>query len=122
MAAGWTVATTASAANFEYVKSLGATHAFDHKDPNVIEDILKVLKAGDYVVDSIASEETQVACGKILGKIGGGKLPILLWPQGELPENVQAAMGKHPHLISRKFLLTTSSQWLGSWSCELGCR
>ena len=41
VAAGLTVATTASNANREYVKSFGATQVFDHNDPIVIDEILK---------------------------------------------------------------------------------
>lgn len=93
VAAGLTVFTTAGKANFEYVKSLGASQVFDHKDPNVVEEISKNMQPGDYVVDCIGSKETQVACGEILGKIGGGKLPILLYPQGPFPDNVQGVVG-----------------------------
>jgi NADPH:quinone reductase-like Zn-dependent oxidoreductase len=93
VAAGFSVATTASNANHEYVKSLGASQVFDYKDPNVIETILKTLKPGDLVMDCIGEEATQIACGKILGEIGGGKLPILLWPQGPFPNNVQGVLG-----------------------------
>jgi NADPH:quinone reductase-like Zn-dependent oxidoreductase len=93
VAAGLTVATTASNANREYVKSLGATQVFDHNDSDVIDEILKVLKPGDLVLDCIGMEDTQIACGKILGNIGGGKLPILLYPQGPFPDNVQGILG-----------------------------
>jgi hypothetical protein len=75
------------------VKSLGATQVFDHNDPNVIDEILKVLNPGDLVLDCIGKEDTQIACGKILGSIGGGKLPILLYPQGPFPDNVQGVLG-----------------------------
>jgi NADPH:quinone reductase-like Zn-dependent oxidoreductase len=95
VAAGYKVATTAGIANHEYVKSLGATYVFDHKDPNVIEEILKVLKPEDLVMDCIGSPETQISCGKILGSIGGGKLPIFLWPVGPFPENVEGVLGKY---------------------------
>jgi hypothetical protein len=64
-----------------------------HKHPKVIEEILNLLKPGDLVMDCIGSEETQMTCGEILGKIGGGKLPILLWPQGPFPDNVQGVLG-----------------------------
>ena len=76
------------------MKSLGATYAFDHRDPDVVEKILKVLKKGDLVFDCISfSRETQGVCGEILGKIGGGTLPVLRWPIGPFPENVEATLG-----------------------------
>ncbi|TVY19982.1 Dehydrogenase orsE [Lachnellula arida] len=80
LAAGLTVATTAGAHNKAYVKELGATHIFDHKDPNVVQEISKILKTGDVVFDAIAVEGSQKACATILHNIGGGKLPVVLWP------------------------------------------
>ncbi|KAJ5084328.1 alcohol dehydrogenase [Penicillium alfredii] len=89
LAAGFDVATTAGSSNHEYVKNLGATHVFDHKEPGVVEKISKVLKPGDVVFDCISSPSTQVACGKILESIGGGKLPVVLLPREPFPDNVQ---------------------------------
>jgi len=92
-AAGCSVVTTASSANFEYMKSLGAEHVFDHKNPKIVDELLKILKPGDLVVDCIGIKETQVACGEILGKIGGGKLPLLNPPRISFPDNVEAVFG-----------------------------
>jgi NADPH:quinone reductase-like Zn-dependent oxidoreductase len=94
VAAGYTVATTASIANHEYVKSLGATHILNYKDPQVVEQILKVLKPEDLVIDCIGCEETQITCGKILSKLGGGKLAAANFPQWPLPENVEGVFSK----------------------------
>ncbi|KAJ4386069.1 hypothetical protein N0V93_008961 [Gnomoniopsis smithogilvyi] len=44
VAAGYQVITTASPKNFELVKSLGASHAFDYRSPTVNEDITAILK------------------------------------------------------------------------------
>lgn len=107
-AAGYKVATTASKANHQFVKDLGATSVFDYHDSDVVEQIQKVLQPGDAVVDCIGSEETQTACGKILGSIGGGKLPTLLWVNGQFPDNVNTVQGTqlhHKQLIS--YVLTT---------------
>jgi NADPH:quinone reductase-like Zn-dependent oxidoreductase len=45
--------------NHAYVKNLGATYVFNHKDPNVVEEISKVLKTGDVVFDAISTEGSQ---------------------------------------------------------------
>ena len=92
-AAGYKVVTTASQANHHSVKDLGATSVFDYHDSDVVAQIQKGLKPGDAVVDCIGSEETQTACGKILGSIGGGKMPTLLWVNGKFPDNVTAVQG-----------------------------
>ena len=46
-AAGYNVITTCSKKNFEYVKSLGATQAFDYKDANVTEKLAAELDKVD---------------------------------------------------------------------------
>ncbi|KAI9742857.1 MAG: hypothetical protein M1818_003586 [Claussenomyces sp. TS43310] len=93
VAAGLTVATTAGVQNRSLVKSLGATYSFDHKEPGVIRDILKVLKTGDVVFDCIGDVSTQEACAEITSKVGGGKLPCVLWPMPNEYENVEVALG-----------------------------
>ncbi|KAJ6036893.1 alcohol dehydrogenase [Penicillium herquei] len=92
VASGLEVVTTASSSNHELVKSLGATHVLDYKDPDVVDQLLSLLRPGDYVVDCIATKETETTCGEILGRIGGGKLPVVNYPQGTYPENVEPSM------------------------------
>ena len=53
VAAGYSVVTTASPKNFEYVRSLGAVLAFDYKGKDVVRDIVAALK-GKHVVGALA--------------------------------------------------------------------
>ena len=64
MSAGYKVISTASPTNFDYVKKLGATHAFDSKRDTVINDIRATVKGfyltggysiGDGSVDILAA-------------------------------------------------------------------
>ncbi|OKL57463.1 hypothetical protein UA08_06933 [Talaromyces atroroseus] len=89
VAAGYEVATTASTSNFDYVKSLGASHVFDHTDPKVVEKVLQVLKPGDHVFDCISNAQTMKTSATILGRIGGGKLALLNPPENSYAENVK---------------------------------
>lgn len=89
------------------MRSLGAEYVFDQKDPKIVKEILKVMKTGDYITDFIGSIETQIACGTILGKIGGGKLPILKPPQGPFPESVEANFGMWIAIVEIMPLLTS---------------
>ncbi|CZR68146.1 related to oxidoreductase [Phialocephala subalpina] len=89
VAAGLTVATTAGPHNEAYVKSLGATHYFDYKAPNVVEKIRKVLKKGDVIFDVTSTESSQKACAELLSGIGGGLLPIVLFPVKTGFDNVE---------------------------------
>ena len=72
VAAGLEVVTTASAANHDLVRSLGASQVFDYHDSDVTDKLLAVLKTGDLVMDAISTEDTQTKCGEILGRLGGG--------------------------------------------------
>lgn len=94
VAAGLEVVTTASSANHDLMRALGASHVFDYNDFDVLEKILGVLRTGDLVVDSISTEDTQTKCGEILGKLGGGTLPVMLPQAGTFPENVNVVFGK----------------------------
>jgi NADPH:quinone reductase-like Zn-dependent oxidoreductase len=99
VAAGFRVITTASEANFNYVKSLGASEVFDHRKPDVIDQIKNKLSGGDHVVDCISTPETQEACSKILSAIGGGMLPLVLWPQANFSDKVQPVLCSFPPII-----------------------
>jgi NADPH:quinone reductase-like Zn-dependent oxidoreductase len=94
VATGVRVITTASKSNFDYVKSLGAYEVYDHSSTEAIHHVKKVLKAGDYVFDCIGTLDTQEACAEILSAIGGGILPIVLWPEGNFPDNVKPGLGE----------------------------
>ncbi|KAJ5636216.1 alcohol dehydrogenase [Penicillium longicatenatum] len=92
VASGLEVVTTASSANHEYVKSLGASHIFDYKDSGAVDRMTSLLRPGDYIFDCIASKETQKTCAEILEIIGGGKLPIVNYPAGTFPSTVTPSM------------------------------
>lgn len=49
VAAGYNVIVTASPRNFEYVRKLGATEAFDYNAPSIVDEIVKVLVDKDFV-------------------------------------------------------------------------
>lgn len=54
VAAGYEVITTASPHNFDYVKTLGASQAFDHSSPTVKEDLLAAFK-GKTIAGAVAN-------------------------------------------------------------------
>ncbi|EED21997.1 zinc binding dehydrogenase, putative [Talaromyces stipitatus ATCC 10500] len=90
VAAGYEVITTASPANFDLVKSLGAAHVFNHKDSDIVEKVAKVLTPRvSNAFDCIASAETQKVTSEILSKIGGGKLALLNPLECPFPDNVE---------------------------------
>lgn len=78
--------TTASPSNFEYCKSLGASHVLDYRDPDVLESLASLLKTTRVVgaYDAIGSVSTANQCVSVLHAIGGGKLAAV----GLLPTEV----------------------------------
>ena len=71
--AGYEVITTCSPKNFEYMKKLGASYAFDYNDPSTIKKIIDLLKnktcAGAFAI-GFGSES---ACISIIGASKGRK-------------------------------------------------
>ncbi|KAK6614834.1 zinc-binding oxidoreductase [Botrytis cinerea] len=59
-ASGLTVVATASSTNHEYVRSLGASVAFDYRSPTLIADLLRQLKGTKLVgiYDAIGEEQS----------------------------------------------------------------
>lgn len=68
VAAGYSVVTTASPKNFDYVKSLGASHMFDYRSRTVVAEIVALLQnkpvAGAIAVGNGSTE----ACIDVLSK------------------------------------------------------
>lgn len=97
VASGLEVVTTSSKKNLDYVKSLGAKHAFDHSSDSVVGDILDVLKGTDYICayDAISLPESVKPTAEIVHQLGGGKIAVVLAPPTEgLPDDVKAIGGE----------------------------
>lgn len=93
VSAGLIVATTASAHNHGYVRSLGATHVFDYNHTDVVQNILELLKPGDFVFDAMGYDHTQKVTAEIVSRLGGGKLPTVRWPVETRFKNVEIEAG-----------------------------
>ncbi|KAJ3530604.1 hypothetical protein NM208_g9251 [Fusarium decemcellulare] len=68
---GFNVVTTCSPRHFDFVKSLGATHAFDYRDDNVVKAIKDVAPQLRYVFDTIGNETSSVLGSKAIDESGG---------------------------------------------------
>ena len=73
VAAGYEVITTASPKNFDYVKKLGASQAFDYRSKTVVGDLIHAFKdktiAGALSIGHGAAE----ACMDVLGQCKGDR-------------------------------------------------
>ncbi|KZS95295.1 GroES-like protein [Sistotremastrum niveocremeum HHB9708] len=75
---GFDVIATASPANHEYVKSLGAKHVFDHRDPDVVSKIREVAGPDlSKVYDAVSEGGTVEASVKSITS-SEGKVAIIL--------------------------------------------
>jgi NADPH:quinone reductase-like Zn-dependent oxidoreductase len=101
-AGGYTVIATASTANFQIVKSFGATHVFDHNDLEVTEKLVDTARGKEVLgaYDAISSEDTMRACGGYLHSLGGGKYmrTIQSADTSALPATVTVVGGAIPPL------------------------
>ena len=73
VAAGYSVVTTASLKNFDYVKSLGAAHAFDYKSKDVVRDMVAALRDKDVVGALAIGAGSTEDCLDILPQCRGRK-------------------------------------------------
>ncbi|KAL2812766.1 hypothetical protein BJX63DRAFT_421633 [Aspergillus granulosus] len=75
---GYTVLTTCSPNNFEFVKSLGADAVFDYKDPNSAAEIRKYTNNNlQLVLDTIAIQSTAAYCDHAISTEGGDYTSLL---------------------------------------------
>ncbi len=73
VAAGYEVITTASPGNFDYVKKLSASQAFDYHSPTVVGDVIKAFK-GKIIAGALAIGSTSAeACLAIVHGCQGNK-------------------------------------------------
>ncbi len=105
VAAGYDVIATASPKNFDYVRKLGASQAFDYNDTNAVRDVIAALKgktiAGAIAIGTGSSE----ACVNIVGACEGNKFVAM----ATYPISFEGQTGR-PGL---GFRLATVRQFLG---------
>lgn len=97
-ASGVTVVTTASPANHEFVKSLGASAVFDYKSPTVVEDIAKVLEATEFVgvYDAIGADSSFDAVSDILDRLDKSVPVASVLPSSKSTERFKPTYGMGP--------------------------
>ncbi|GAA5893212.1 hypothetical protein JCM6882_003914 [Rhodosporidiobolus microsporus] len=96
VASGLRVVTTASPANFDLVKSLGASAVSNYKDEKIVEQLVAELeKDGEEfagVYDAIAENGTVELSAQVAAQVKGGKkfIAATLPPPKDLPEGVSS--------------------------------
>ncbi|KAI9725724.1 MAG: hypothetical protein M1828_002607 [Chrysothrix sp. TS-e1954] len=111
-AAGCEVITTCSPRNFDYVKKLGATKAFDYNSPTVVDDVIAALKgqtcagaltaansfqnASNMMEAFAAGQDVVRSCVKVIEQVEGTKF-IATANQG--PADLKTDVG-HKFIVS----------------------
>lgn len=101
VASGVAVVTTCSPANFDLVKSLGASAAVDYRSNSLVEDAVKAIESAGSefagVYDAISEKTTVEKSAEIASKAFGGKgklyVATTLPPPEKLADGVKAGGG-----------------------------
>lgn len=96
LAAGYEVAAVAGKHNFAYCQGLGAQHVFDHKEDNVVEQVVQALGGKNFAgaFCAIFAEGVVGKCARIANELGGNRFVSVIYPPGlpvpdEIPEGVR---------------------------------
>lgn len=68
---GFNIATVSSPRHFSLLRSLGAQHVFDYKDPDVVAKIRQAVPDIKYVFDTIGNETSSVIASSAISLSGG---------------------------------------------------
>lgn len=89
--------TVASSHNLQYVKSLGAKHAFNYKSPSVVDGIVSAVRNTDFagVFDAISTGESSGIWSQVIRKLGSGGKYVSALPEAEgVPKDMAGGGGK----------------------------
>ena len=90
VAAGYEVITTASPKNFDYVKKLGASQAFDYHSNTIVDDLIDAFK-GKTIAGALAvTRGSGEACVEVVDKSIGDKFVSMAMP---VPDNLPSGVG-----------------------------
>lgn len=96
-AAGYEVITTCSPRNFDYVKRLGASQAFDYRSNTVTSEIVAALKGGKLAGAFAVTAGSHEACAEILRASEGTKtLVFATGPGASLDDLFRQRPGSGP--------------------------
>ena len=93
VAAGYDVVTTASPRNFDYVKRLGASRAFDYRSKTVVADMVGALRGREIVGALAIGGGSAAACIDIVGACKGSRFVAMATPPTSF-DDVPAGRGR----------------------------
>ncbi|GLB11271.1 hypothetical protein AtubIFM57258_008138 [Aspergillus tubingensis] len=116
---------TAGAANHEYVRSLGADRVFDHRDPRVVDEIIKAVREDGCVIRYCFLAVGDVRkCQAVVGAfVGDGDAMAKIASAPVVPSDVEVVDGVEimfvvPAMDDEEKRLNQFRYWLGTWARE----
>ncbi|MCJ1475381.1 hypothetical protein MMC13_004043 [Lambiella insularis] len=102
IAAGYEVITTCSPKNFDYIKKLGASQAFDYKSKTVIADIIRAMNGKTCAGALSIGHRSAEACLDVLDKCKGDKkfLSMASYPNPQPPPQTLVGLQTAAYFIS----------------------
>lgn len=102
VASGLKVVATASAANHQLLKDLGASAVFDYKSPTAVEDIVKELKDADIagIFDAITTDQSLQPVAEIARQLGTHDVTTVNFRQSA-PDGISLKIGMYLLSIMR---------------------
>ncbi|KAJ6567072.1 zinc-binding oxidoreductase CipB [Mycena capillaripes] len=131
-AAGYTIAATASAKNFELLREIGAEYVFDYTSATVVDDIVAALAGkGEMagVFCAIGSPAVLAQCAAVIGRLEGRKHVGTVRPPGfppldGWPEGIEVSDCASTHIVKNEVGRAIWGEWLegaladGSMKCR----
>ncbi len=113
VASGYDVVTTASPANYSYVKSLGAVLVLDYHNPDIVPILASLLKGRSVVgaYDAIGSVTTVGQCAAVLHALDGGTVASVGAAPDELPPNVKVSRISGERIVSTEDGIVAKKVW-----------
>lgn len=120
---------TSGAANHEYVRSLGADRVFDHRDPRVVDEIVKMAREDGCVIRHcfLAVGDVRM-CQAVLGAFvgdfdGDGDVKAKVASAPVVPSDVEVVDGVEvifvmPAMDDEEKRLDQFRYWIGTWARE----
>jgi NADPH:quinone reductase-like Zn-dependent oxidoreductase len=124
VASGYHILTTASPANYQYAKDLGASFVVDYHNPDVIDILISLVQAHGWTVvgayDAIGSDGTVSQCAAVLHALGGGSIASVGSAGKDVPAQVHVARISSSNIVSEEGGKVAKKVWAEYLPAALG--
>lgn len=116
---GLNIITTCSPRNFDQVKSLGASHSYDYRDPDVVAKIIKDVPDLKYAFDTIGNSTSSTMAAQSMGQSKGNVCTVR--PGKQFTEDVPKHILVTDVLVFTAFLKEHVYKEVFKWPVRTQC-